>query len=202
MIGLFVKRPQMRRPRSRGALIVIALLLFGSAMIRLGGGTGQALAEAAALGTPEGETGGQKAEICTRAAEMQPVIDAMNRRKAWLDEQETALRDRKQTLKIADEEIAGKMAALVAAEEQLRQTIALADTAAEDDLARLTKVYENMKPREAAALFEQMDPVFAAGFLGRMRPEAAAGIMAGLSPEAAHGFSVVLAGRNADIPEN
>jgi len=33
-----------------------------------------------------------------------------------------------------------------------------------------------------------------------MRPEAAAAIMAGLSAEAAHLFSVVLAGRNANVP--
>lgn len=47
-----------------------------------------------------------------------------------------------------------------------------------------------------------MDPGFAAGFLGRMRPEAAAGIMTGLSPETAYTISVVLAGRNADVPRD
>ena len=57
-----------------------------------------------------------------------------------------------------------------------------------------------MKPKSAAALFEEMNATFAAGFLARMRPEAAAGIMASLSPGAAHRFSVVLAGRNADVP--
>jgi len=82
----------------------------------------------------------------------------------------------------------------------LRETIALAESASDNDLDRLTKVYESMKPKQAAALFEQMNPNFAAGFLGRMRPEAAAMIMAGLSPEAAHSFSVVLAGRNANVP--
>ena len=93
-----------------------------------------------------------------------------------------------------------KLIALTQAEAALRDTIALADTAAESDLDRLTKVYENMKPKQAAALFEEMHPNFAAGFLGRMRPEAAAEIMAGLSPEAAHTFSVVMAGRNANVP--
>jgi len=34
-----------------------------------------------------------------------------------------------------------------------------------------------------------------------MRPEAAAAIMAGLTPQAAHTFSVVLAGRNANVPK-
>ena len=72
--------------------------------------------------------------------------------------------------------------------------------AVENDLAALTSVYENMKPKEAAPLFEAMDPVFAAGFLARMRPEVAAGIMAKLSPDAAYSISVILAGRNANVP--
>ncbi|MEP4475030.1 MAG: hypothetical protein ABJ024_08265, partial [Lentilitoribacter sp.] len=79
--------------------------------------------------------------------------------------------------------------------------MALANTAAEDDLVRLTAVYENMKPKDASALFEQMEPGFAAGFLGRMRADAAAGILSGLSPQVAYSISVILAGRNADIPE-
>ena len=37
----------------------------------------------------------------------------------------------------------------------------VADTAAEDDLIRLTTVYENMKPKDAAALFEKYWKIFA-----------------------------------------
>ena len=102
---------------------------------------------------------------------------------------------------IAETEIDRKMAALEEAEANLRATLALANGAAEEDLARLTDVYANMKPKQAAALFEEMDPNFAAGFLGRMRPDAAAAILAGLTPRAAYTISVVLAGRNADVPK-
>ncbi|NHX27768.1 hypothetical protein HA397_27890, partial [Escherichia coli] len=84
-----------------------------------------------------------------------------------------------------------------AAEDSLRATLTLAETAAESDLARLTAVYENMKPKDAAGLFEQMSPDFAAGFMGMMRPDAAAQIMAALDPATAYSISVVLAGRNA-----
>ena len=110
------------------------------------------------------------------------------------------LRDRLQALRITDREVTQKIAALEEAETDLRQTLSIAETAAEDDIKRLTEVYERMKPKQAAALFEQMDPSFATGFIARMRPEAAAAIMAGLSPQAAHTFSVVMAGRNADVP--
>jgi len=101
---------------------------------------------------------------------------------------------------VADGEVTRKLAALEDAEGRLRSLIALSETAAEDDLLRLTQVYETMKPKDVAALFEEMDPKFAAGFIGRMKPEAAAGVMAGMTPDAAYTISVILAGRNANTP--
>lgn len=189
-----------RRQPGRGALVIIATLLTSSALIRLGDDAGQAFARED--DTPEisqaepAPTSGESAS----PEGLMLVLEDLRARETRVKQQEAALQDRVQALKIADQEITGKLAALTAAEEKLRGTIALADTAAEDDLARLTKVYESMKPKQAAALFEEMNPDFAAGFLGRMRPEIAAGIMASLSPQAARAFSVVMAGRNANVP--
>ena len=42
--------------------------------------------------------------------------------------------------------------ALKLAEERLSATLARADTAAEDDVARLTTVYENMKPKDLGCI--------------------------------------------------
>jgi len=105
-----------------------------------------------------------------------------------------------QALRVAESEITEQLAALTEAEENLSALIALSDTAAETDLTRLTTVYENMKPEDAATLFDQMDPSFAAGFIGRMQPAAAAQIMANIEAETAHLISVILAGRNASAP--
>ena len=109
---------------------------------------------------------------------------------------------RSKALSVIDEEITKRLTALEQAEVELRGTLALADNAAENDLARLTSVYENMKPKDAAALFGAMEPDFAAGFLGRMRPDAAAAVLAGLSPDAAYSISVILASRNANAPKS
>ncbi len=93
------------------------------------------------------------------------------------------------------------MQELTDAEARLRENLALADGAAEQDLVRLTAVYEAMKPAEAAPLFAAMAPEFAAGFLGRMRPDAAAAILSGMNAEAAYAISVLIAGRNALVPK-
>lgn len=185
-----------RRRRARGTLTVIAALLLASAAVRIGDGVGQALARATPgeAVDPSTESGGH----CAQPADIQLLLDTLKDREARVVTRERALEDRMQALAIADEQITLRLAALQGAEESLRRTLAIAETAAEDDLDRLTRVYETMKPKQAAALFEQMDARFAAGFLARMRSDAAAAIMAGLSPEAAHMFSVVLAGRNAE----
>ena len=115
-------------------------------------------------------------------------------------EREARLEARLQALALAETAIEEDLARLEQAEAELRATMAAADKAAEDDIGRLTAVYENMKPDEAAALFQLMEPSFAAGFLGRMRSDAAAAILAGLTPDLAYTISVVLAGRNADVP--
>lgn len=200
MTGWSPTARRVRRRSTRGALTVIAVFLVGSALLRLGNSAGQAFALAAedidAAPLPAAAQG----MACKAREDLQPLLIAFQAREARIAQQEEAISSRMQALSLADDEIVKKLAALKQAEQDLREMIALAETAAEGDLARLTKVYETMKPKQAAALFEEMAPEFAAGFIGRMRPEAAAAIMAGLSPEAAHRFSVVLAGRNAEVP--
>lgn len=193
------RAPKRKRARRmRGALSVVAGLLVLSAVLRLGGDAGRAWARVA----DAPDNGAQiAAPECTSEDDLHDMLKSFQAREATINRREAEMQDRKQALAVADRQLEIKLAQLEAAEEELRRTLTMADTAAETDIDRLTKVYESMKPKQAAALFEEMDPDFAAGFLGRMKPEAAAGVMAGLSPQAAHMFSVVLAGRNAGAPK-
>jgi len=195
-----------KRLRRGGALMMLAVLLMGSAAVRLGLEAGPAIArEVASLQEPGSEQPEHKGEAhqasMPSSAELQTMLAAFQQREQALAAREAEIQDRMKALEIADQAIDRKLAALQETEDKLRATLALADGATEADVTRLTSVYEQMKPKEAAALFEEMDPGFAAGFLARMQPEAAAGIMAGLSPEAAYTISVVLAGRNGSVPK-
>jgi flagellar motility protein MotE (MotC chaperone) len=187
-----------RRRGTRGVLWAIALMFALSGLMRLGGEPGFAIASGLvslrAPGLDSDETG------CAPPPDIAEVLALLDMRSSALTERESALADRVQALVVVEAQIASNMAALTEAEASLEATIALASTAAEDDLARLTTVYENMKAKEAAPLFAAMSPDFAAGFLGRMRPDAAAAIMARLEPSAAYSISVLLAGRNAAVP--
>ena len=190
----------VRRPRrgGQGALFLVALLLGGSGVIRLGLGTDLALAKTqeAAL-----EAGAAEASSCEPDGGALAMLDELRAREERLRQREAEVADREQALAVAKSEIDGRLAELVSAEEKLSATLTLADEAADEDVARLVTVYEKMKPKDAASLFAEMDPDFAAGFVARMRPDAAAAVMAGLDPKEAYTISVVLAGRNANAPQ-
>jgi len=208
-------RKKRRSQRVRGgALLLLSILLTGSAVVRIGveaaPAIGRELTNADTSGT-DSETGpgqeqGQTAST-TRASfesaeDLRPMLAAFQQRESALIRREQQIEDRMAALTIAEEAVDRKLKALVEAEVRLKETLSLADGAAEGDLTRLTEMYEKMKPKESAALFEEMDPQFAAGFLSRMRPEVAAGILAGMAPQSAYTISVVLAGRNATVPRN
>lgn len=194
-------RARPARARPKGVLLILAVLLAGSGLLRLGDSAGQAIAS----GSQETEQSPQLSEgsaQCLTAEETDALLSAFQSRENLVAEREARVEDRLQALRVAEAQIEERLGELRAAEEALALTLSLAATAAETDLDQLTQVYQNMKPRDAAALFEEMSPEFAAGFLGRMRPDAAAAIMAGLEPGTAYSISVVLAGRNANVPSD
>ena len=199
--GAPVKRTTPRRRTGRGVLSLIAGMLIASGVFRIGDGVGFAFAvESDNLAEPEVIAAPEDTALCSPTADTSELLSAFQAREARLTERESQIEARLQALRVAETEISEKLAALESAESSLAATLAIADGAAEDDLAQLTAVYENMKPQDAAALFEQMAPEFSAGFMGRMRPEAAAAIMTNLEPATAYTISVLLAGRNAEAP--
>ena len=201
------KKPrQKKRIKSgKGALWIVAIILMASAVARLAGGTGQAIANTVddLMGDAEShaDQGMSMADpMCKSDDEVGLILAAVLKRENAIEDQERKLAERAASLDFAEKTIRENLTALKQAEDSLAATIATAETASEDDLARLTAVYENMKPKDAALLFEEMAPEFAAGFIARMRPDSAAPVMTGLAPQTAYSISVILAGRNANVP--
>jgi flagellar motility protein MotE (MotC chaperone) len=180
------------RKSGRGALVILALILASSGALRLGAGVGQAMANGAEHDT---------SEPLNCPVPPAALAAALVGRESHVREQEEAVAERMAALALADEAITKRLDELKTAEEELKQTLSIADGAAEKDLARLTAVYEAMRPADAAVLFQTMAPEFAVGFMGRMRPEIAASVLAGMKPDKAYSISVLIAGRNATAPK-
>ncbi|SMX40386.1 MotE family protein [Octadecabacter ascidiaceicola] len=183
--------------KPKNVLVFAAALLFASGGVRLGTGMGPAIAFAEEqMETTESH----QPDSIPEAPEVEPLLAALQARESRVSEREVALEDRLYALSAAEEEVTKRLAELEAAEQSLIAALTLSETANDSDITRLTAVYENMKPADAASLFQEMDPDFASGFLVRMRPEAAAAILAGLEPQTAYSISVIIAGRNANAP--
>ena len=197
------RMPVRRWAAGRGALLLIALMFISSAGVRLSNGTGAALAREIGAHVPHGGEAPPDRAAASPAdisPDLVKLLDEVKAREAKVSRREAEIDARMQVLNLVETRVGAEVARLQDAEAALRATMAAADKAAENDLARLTAVYENMKPDQAVPLFQRMEPSFAAGFLGRMRPDAAAAILSGLEPELAYSISVELAGRNADVP--
>ncbi len=169
---------------------LIVLCFFASAALRVGGG-GWALAQG--MGTAPPPDAADEADSAR-------LLAAIRDRQAQLDAEEKRLADRKQTLSVAETKLSEQLAAFDKAQKNLEKTLALADEAAEKDLARMTTVYENMKPADAAKIFERMDVNFAAGLLARMRPDVAAKVLTGMTADTAYAVTLTIASRNAAVP--
>lgn len=194
-----------RRPaRGRGTVAILALLFLTSAGLRITTSATEVIAEAKSaldLGSAAHAVEETSSEPHLSDAHFARLLKDFERREADIVQKELDIEKRMIVLEATEARVEEQLAQMDAAEQRLRSTLALASTAAEDDLARLTAVYENMKPKTAAALFEEMAPDFAAGFISRMRPDAAASVLAGMTPQAAYSISTILAGRNAEVPK-
>ncbi len=179
----------------RGVLVILTLFLAASGALRIGSGVGFALANAAA----EAPIAAQDPQTCP--ATPLALAEALNAREGDVAARETALADRLAALSLAEAAVKIRIEEMAVAEAGLKKTLQIADGASEADLARLTAVYEAMKPADAAKLFGEMAPEFAAGFLGRMNPAAAAAVMSGMDSAQVYAISVLIAGRNAMAPK-
>ncbi|MCC1491348.1 MotE family protein [Cognatishimia sp. F0-27] len=203
------RRKKTIRARAKGTLATVGILLIASGVLRLTTGASEAFAREGTeedsvvqevVQTEEQTQTVVEVQRVTRP-ELRALLEALQTREARVNKLEMDIKMRMQALRLAEREIDEKLVQLTEAENRLRETLSFARGASDRDIEQLTNVYANMKPKQAAALFAEMEPEFAAGFLGRMRPEAAAAIMAGLDPRTAYSFSVLLAGRHADVPK-
>lgn len=185
--------------RAPGALLLLALCFAGSAVLRIADPDGAVAKEAAATVAGAGDHAAA-ADACDAEADPSGLLAALKQRENQLDSRAAGIADRERLLQVAEAKYREQLEALRTAEERLAATLAVADEAAEKDIERLTAVYENMNPKNAAKIFESMDVTFAAGFLARMRKDTAAKIMGGMSAERAYAISAVIAGRNARAP--
>lgn len=174
--------------RGRPGLTLLALCLLMAGALHSAQLVSTALATPAAPGTPP-----------VQEESPADLVAALTAREEAVAQREAAVTKREQGLRETMARAETQLSELSAAETRLNALVGKLNSAAQSDVDQLTAVYAAMKPKEAAELFSEMAPEFAAGFLAAMPTDRAAAILSEIEPRLAYSFSVLLAGRNANL---
>ena len=127
------------------------------------------------------------------------ILQALSERRRQLDDRERAVDQREAMLKAAEQRIAEKINELKAIQAKLEGSLKKQDNEREEQLKRLVKVYENMKPKEAARIFEQLEDGVLIDVAERMKEVKLAPVLAGMEPKKATQITSELAKRRENI---
>jgi len=121
------------------------------------------------------------------------VLLNLRQRRAELEAREQSLVQREATLQAAEHRLHQRANELTATQQRLEATSrGLADRE-EQGWRQMAKLYEGMKPREAAAILDELDMPVLLGLMQRMNERKAAPLLAAMKPEKARVLTIELA---------
>ena len=124
----------------------------------------------------------------------------MAERREVLEGRERELEMRTGMLNAAETRINGKIKELQVLQATIDQLIKKYDVQQEEKIVSLVKIYENMKPKDAARIFEEMDMVTLLMVAERMKERKLAPIMASMNAGKATEITVELS-KLRDMPK-
>jgi len=150
---------------------------------------GSAAASAAAPALPSRDA--TQGETITDS-ERSVLVDLRQRRQQ-LDGRDAALTAREAILTAAEQKLEAQAQALTALQKKLQDLEAARTQREEAGWQGLVKLYENMKPRDAATIFNDLDMPVLLSLVDRMKELKAAPILAAMSPDKARDVTARLA---------
>ncbi|MCX8505461.1 MAG: MotE family protein [Alphaproteobacteria bacterium] len=123
------------------------------------------------------------------------LLQALAQRRDTLEVREKSLQQREMTIAAVEKRLDEKAAALEGMKAELIQLVNRRNQANDERLQRLVKIYEAMKPREAAQILQKLDTDVAIGVMGLMKEKKLAPILGFMEPGRAQTLSVLMADR-------
>ena len=216
------------QPRLLPAIMTVGSLLLASKLLSFGlllvpvspALTASVVTPAIAAAPPKPEPAAAPPESATPAASPAsepalppppPVVSEAERqllqdlraRRQELDARERTLAQREGVLDAAEQRLSARVAQLTALQASLEQLEAQRQQHAEAKWTGLVKVYETMKPRDAASIFNDMDMPTLLQVVDRMKDSKVAPILAAMLPDRARLVTTQLAAqrtRALEIP--
>ena len=200
---------RLKVPRLLPLTIIAIAALLGAKSVALV--RAAAPAATAALATPAAPAGQAAREPPSPAAslsapapapspaERQLLLD-LRKRSAALDARAAALDAREDLLKAAEKRLAQRVSELQTLEHKLSDADASRGKAEDANWQALVKLYENMRPQDAATIFDGLAMPVLLEVVHRMNERKAALILAAMQPEKARILTTQLAAMPAPPP--
>jgi len=123
------------------------------------------------------------------------VLEKLRERRGMLDARERDIERREEMLRAAESQIDRKVAEMKTLQSTIEGLLRQYNDQEDNKMRSLVKIYENMKPKEAAKIFEQLDMSILLEVVERMKEQKVAPIMAEMDPMKAKGVTAELAQR-------
>ena len=128
------------------------------------------------------------------------VLQKLAERRSELEQRNRELETRERLLQATEKRIDGKLLELKAIQTTINGLLAKHDKQKEEQLKSVVKIYENMKPKDAARIFDGLDMAVLLDVIERMRETKTAPVLAGMTPAKAKAVTAALAQRRM-LPE-
>ena len=128
------------------------------------------------------------------------LLHDLSARRTELDRRERQIDLREKVLIVAEDRVQKKIGELKNVEVTVLDLLRRYDEQENARMGSLVKIYQNMKPKDAARIFNELDFGVLVGVLERMRETSAAPILARMDPERAKALTLELAERGR-LPE-
>lgn len=120
------------------------------------------------------------------------LFQDLTARRKKLEERERELSVREALLKAAEQELSQKYDELVSLRTEIKDLLVVQTEEEQKRTASLVKIYEGMKPKDAARIFNTLDLDVSLSVLSRMSERKSAPILASMEPERARTVTIML----------
>ncbi len=117
-------------------------------------------------------------------------------RRDYLEKRAKGLDAREAMVSVAEKRIDQKLNEMKVLQKQLKSLLGQASASQTAQIANLVKIYETMKPKEAARIFEKLDMKVLLNVVQRMKPARTAAVLAKMDPLKAKTITVALTERD------
>ncbi len=128
------------------------------------------------------------------------VLQELSVRRRALEQQESELNLREGLLNAAEERIAVKISEMQSLRDEINGLIRVYDDQEQAELQKLVKIYETMKPKDAARILQDMELKLLLSIMESMKERSSAPILASMNPQIARDVTTELARRREIEP--